>query len=152
VQIIKEHTVHSILFSTDKRRLDVKYIHQFLSNDSYWAKGIPLKLVQRSIENSLTIGVYEAQKQIGFARVITDYATFGYLADVFIDAEYRARGLSKTLMEFIVSIDELKDLRRILLATRDAHSLYVQYGFKPLGIPDSFMELHQPGIYKKYAP
>ena len=130
-------------FSTDKANLDVPYIHKFLSQDSYWAKNVPMEIVQRSIEHSLTIGIYDQEKQIGFARVVSDYATFAYLGDVFVDPAYRGRGLSKQLMEFIFSFEEFKVLRRFILATADAHSLYAKYGFMPLKSPDRFMEIHR---------
>jgi GNAT superfamily N-acetyltransferase len=144
----EEIEVNGVLFSTDKSRLNILYIHHFLFHESYWAKGIPLNLVERSIHNSMCFGVYDKRKQIGFARVISDFATFGYLADVFIDEAYRGKGFSKTLMEFILSRDELKILRRFILATADAHGLYRQYGFRPLKVPERFMEIHQPDIYK----
>lgn len=146
---VREQTIDGFLFSTDKNRLDLPFIHAFLST-SYWAEGIPIKIVQDAIQHSLTIGVYESGKQVGFARVVTDYSTFGYLADVFIDEKYRGRKLSKNLMTFIFSIPEFKMLRRFILATRDAHGLYAQFGFKPLKSPDRFMELAQPDIYKKF--
>lgn len=145
----KEFRINEFIFSTDKSLLDVKYVHQFLSERSYWAMGIPLDIVQRSIQNSVSIGIYAHEKQIGFARIITDLATFGYLADVFIDEAYRGKGLSKRLMEFIHSIEELKLLRRMMLGTRDAHGLYAQYGFKPLAMPDRFMDFHRPDVYKQ---
>lgn len=147
MKIQKELVSNGFLFSTDKNKLDVPYIHNFLSNISYWAKGIPIRLVRQSIENSLCIGIYAQNKQIGFARVVTDFSTFGYLADVFIDEAYRGNKLSKKLMEFIVSLEELTVLRRMILATRDAHGLYAQFGFKLLEKPDRFMELHRPDIY-----
>jgi GNAT superfamily N-acetyltransferase len=101
-----------------------------LSKESYWAKNIPIELVKTSIEGSFCFGVYHQGKQIGFARVITDYATFGYLADVFIDKNYRGKGLSKELMKFIMEQEVIKKLRRFMLATLDAHSLYAQFGFE----------------------
>src|SRR5687768_12981270 len=119
---------HEYVFSTDKSKLDTGYVHDFLSRQSYWAEGIPLSLVEQSIQNSFCFGVYHNHRQVGFARVVTDYATFGYLADVFIDPAYRGKGLSKKLMTFIFSRNELKKLRRIVLATRDAHGLYEQHG------------------------
>ncbi|RAV99477.1 N-acetyltransferase [Pseudochryseolinea flava] len=134
-------------YSTDKSLLDVDYIHAFLSQRSYWAKGIPKEVVVRSIENSLSFGVYHHQKQVGFARVVTDYATFGYLADVFIDEGYRGKGLSKSLMEFVFGLEELKGLRRMVLVTSDAHTLYSRHGFKALAVADRFMELHRPNVY-----
>jgi GNAT superfamily N-acetyltransferase len=144
-------------FSTDKALLDLPYIHAFLSERSYWAPGIPLDIVRRSVENSLCVGIYvsnpadaAARKQVGFARVITDLATFGYLADVFIDEACRGKGLSKALVAFIMSFEELKFLRRFILATKDAHSLYEQYGFNLLRSPERFMEIARPDVYKQF--
>ena len=137
----------NFLLSTDKAKLQLPVIHGFLANESYWAKGISLALVEKSIANSLCFGVYDGDKQIGFSRVTTDYATFAYLADVFILEEYRGRGLAKWLMSCIVSHPELQGLRRWLLATRDAHKLYTQYGFHVLEKPERFMELHNPNVY-----
>ena len=128
--MISDKQVNNYFFTTDKTRLDVVYIHHFLSQESYWAKNIPIDIVKTSIEGSLCFGVYENNKQVGFARVITDYATFGYLADVFIDKNYRGKGLSKELMKFIMEQDVVKKLRRFMLATLDAHSLYAQFGFE----------------------
>lgn len=136
--------------STDKQKLDIAYIHQFLSH-SYWAENIPVEIVKRSIEGSLCFGVYEGTKQIGFARVVTDKATFAYLADVFIDEGYRGRGLSKWLVGVIVAYPELQGLRHFLLATRDAHGLYAQLGFKPLAVPERMMHILIPDAYKKPA-
>ena len=132
--------------STDPDRIDLIAVHQFLTN-SYWAKGIPVEIVQQSIQNSLCFGIYREKQQVGFARVITDGATFAYLADVFILEPYRGRGLSKWLMECIIAHPQLQGLRRWMLATRDAHKLYGQFGFAPLKSPDRFMELHYPGVY-----
>ncbi|HEX6802114.1 MAG TPA: GNAT family N-acetyltransferase [Terriglobales bacterium] len=134
--------------TTDPNRLDEALIHGFLSQ-SYWAEGIPREVVARSIRNSLCFGVLQGAQQVGFARVITDYATFAYMADVFILEQYRGRGLAKFLMECITKHPELQGLRRWALATRDAHSLYAQFGFTPLAKPQNFMELHNPDIYKK---
>ncbi len=140
--------------STDKLKLDLSVIHNFLSH-SYWSENIPFETMQKSIEGSMCFGVYDngnqalpVGRQIGFARMVTDNATFGYLADVFIIEEYRGMGLSKWLMEFILSHPDLQGLRRILLATRDAHSLYKQFGFTPLSNPERFMHIHNPDIYK----
>jgi GNAT superfamily N-acetyltransferase len=130
--MISEKKINNYIISTDREKLDVNYIHFFLSQESYWAKNIPIDIVKISIEGSLCFGVYENNKQVGFARVITDYATFGYLADVFIDKDYRGRGLSKELMAFIMEQDVVKKLRRFMLATLDAHSLYAQFGFEKL--------------------
>jgi predicted GNAT family N-acyltransferase len=145
-QIVEQHW-GDYAFSTDRTRLNIAFVHQFIAEQSYWAKGVPLETVKCSIENSLCIGVYRNEQQIGFARLVTDYATFAYLADVFIDEAHRGKGLSKRLMEFIHSIQELKYLRRIVLVTRDAHTLYAQYGFKPLATPEKYMELHRPDVY-----
>jgi GNAT superfamily N-acetyltransferase len=147
MKIAKELEVDGFLFSTDKKRLQVNYIHQFLSKHSYWAMQIPLKVVEESIANSLCVGIYRARKQIGFARIITDYASFAYLADVFVDESFRGRNLSKKLMDFIFSLGFVNGLRRFLLATRDAHSLYERSGFKPLAHAERFMEIHNPDIY-----
>ena len=134
--------------STNKEKLDIEYIHQFLSH-SYWAENIPFEIVKRSVEGAICFGVYDNNKQIGFARVVTDRATFGYLADVFIDENYRGRGLSKWLMQVILSHPGLQGLRRILLATSDAHGLYTQYGFTPLNNPERWMQVHNPDVYKQ---
>jgi GNAT superfamily N-acetyltransferase len=134
--------------STDSTRLDLDLIHQFLTN-AYWSEGIPREVVARSIENSLCFGVFEGQRQVGFARVITDYSTYAYLADVFIVESHRGRGLAKFLMECITKNPELQGLRRWTLATRDAHSFYAKFGFEPLAKPDRFMELHDPEVYKR---
>ena len=134
------------MISSSKPLLQLTVIHDFLKK-SYWAKDIPIEIVKRSIENSLCFGVYEDGKQVGFARVISDYATFAYLADVFILEEYRGRGLSKQLMDAIMAHPDLQGLRKFLLATRDAHGLYAQYGFKPLAMPDRVVEINKKDIY-----
>lgn len=134
--------------STDKNELNVDYVHHFLSH-SYWAENIPLAVVRRSIEGSLCFGVFYREEQIGFARVISDEATFAYLADVFIDERFRGRGLSKWLLEVILAYPGLQGLRRFLLATRDAHGLYQQFGFGQLTSVDRWMQIHQPDVYKK---
>jgi GNAT superfamily N-acetyltransferase len=115
-------------------------IHQYLSEESYWAMNIPLDIVQRSIENSLCFGVYDGEAQVGFARVITDQATFAYLADVFVLPNYRGRGIAKRLMATISAYPTLQGLRRWVLATRDAHELYAQFGFTALDQPELFMQ------------
>src|SRR5215471_8344841 len=139
------------LISTDKRRLDLSAIHGFLTT-SYWAADIPLEIVKRSIENSLAFGVYKHDKQVGFARVITDYATFAYIGDVFILEEYRGQGLSKWLMQVIADHTELQGLRRWILITRDAHGLYRKTGFRELMDPERYMEKVFQDIYKKDIP
>lgn len=127
--------------STDRSKLDIEVIHDYLSKESYWAKNIPLDIVRKSIDGSFCFGVYHFRKQTGFARVVTDHATFAYLADVFIVLEYRGKGLAKWLMEEILKNPELQGLRRWLLATRDAHGLYMQFGFTPLDKPERIMGL-----------
>lgn len=139
--MIIEKLDNGYLFSTDKEKLDITYIHHFLSEESYWAKNIPLDLVKQAIDGSLCFGIYENNKQIGFARIITDYATFGYLADVFIDTNYRGKGISKQLMTFIMEHPLKKIVRRFMLATKDAHSLYAQFGFHEPKEPKRFMEI-----------
>ena len=134
--------------STDPSRLDLSMVHEFLTT-SYWAKGIPIETVRLSIENSIPFGVYHGKQQVGFARVISDRATFAYLGDVFILHDYRGRGLSRWLMECIVSHPDLQGLRRWMLATRDAHGLYRQYGFTELKAPERWMEKHDSEIYAK---
>lgn len=136
--------------TTDPSRLDIDFIHGYLVR-SYWSEGISREIVERGIANSLCFGVYEGDQQVGFARVITDYATFAYLADVFIIESHRGKGLSKFLMECIIKDSRLQGFRRWILGTRDAHGLYAQYGFKPLAKPERFMEIHNPDVYKKPA-
>jgi GNAT superfamily N-acetyltransferase len=134
--------------STDAARVDVAAVHSFLTN-SYWAAGIPLETVAQSIQNSLCFGIYRGQEQIGFARVITDRATFAYLADVFVLAAFRGRGLAKWLMQCILSHPGLQGLRRWSLITRDAHGLYQEFGFQQLRTPERWMEKHDPEVYAK---
>jgi len=134
------------VISSDPARLDLDVIHGFIAQ-SYWAKGIPRQLVSRMIQNSLCWGVYHAAGQIGFARVITDKATFAYLADVFILPEHRGKGLSKALVATILAHPDLQGLRRWMLVTADAQSLYEQFGFKVVPHPERHMEIHRPGLY-----
>lgn len=134
--------------SDEKEKLDIDFIHSFLTR-SYWAEGIPKDVIKRSIDGALCFGVYEGEKQVGFARTITDKATFAYLADVFIIEAYRGRGLSKWLMKVIMSHPDLQGLRRMMLATRDAHKLYAQFGFVPLANVDRWMQIHNPDTYKR---
>lgn len=142
-----EYKFGEFVVTTDSAWFDEEMIHQFLTQ-SYWAKGIPRDVVARSIRNSLCFAVMHGSTQVGFARVITDYATYAYLADVFIFESHRGRGLSKFLMECIVAHPQLQGLRRWTLATRDAHGLYAKFGFTPLKSPNRFMELHNPDVYK----
>jgi len=134
------------LISSDPARLDLQVIHGFIAQ-SYWAKAIPKPLVERMISNSLCWGVYHEAAQVGFARVITDKATFAYLADVFILPEHRGKGLSKALVATIVAHPELQGLRRWMLVTVDAHGLYEQFGFKTVAQPERHMEIHRHGLY-----
>lgn len=132
------------LISTDRARLDLGVIHDFVANKSYWGVGRPLEVVKRALDNSLNFGVYRGNEQVGFARVVTDYATFAWLADVFILSEYRGLGLSKWLIEVIVAHPELQGFRRWLLATKDAHELYRPFGFAELAEPKRWMERLDP--------
>jgi GNAT superfamily N-acetyltransferase len=127
------------VISTDKTKLDIAMIHHYLGKESYWAKNIPVDIVRKSIEGSFCFGIYHHVKQVGFARVITDHATFGYLADVFIIENYRGKGLSKWMMKEIMLHPHLQGFRRWMLATRDAHGLYEKFGFKPLDKPERVM-------------
>ena len=127
------------LVTTDKSRLDLEMIHGFLKT-SYWAAGIPAEVVRCSVENSLTFGLFRGGEQVCFARVVTDYATFAYLADVFVLEPHRGQGLGRWMMEVVFSHPELQGLRRWMLATRDAHGLYSEYGFTELENPQIFME------------
>jgi GNAT superfamily N-acetyltransferase len=138
--MVREWRRGAYLVSTDKARLDLEMIHGFLKT-SYWAAGIPAQAVRRSVENSLTFGLFRGDEQVGFARVVTDYATFAYLADVFVLESYRGQGLGKWMMEVVFSYPELQDLRRWMLATRDAHGLYRKYGFAEPENPQIFMEM-----------
>ena len=145
---IMEWRKDSYLISTDKSKIDIATVHRFLSQ-SYWAEGIPIEIVKRGVDNSLCFAIYQGERLIGFARVITDFATFGYLADVFILPEERGKGLSKWLMRVILDHPRLQGLRRFTLATRDAHGLYAQFGFTPFDKPERWMERHAPDIYKR---
>jgi GNAT superfamily N-acetyltransferase len=132
---------------TDKRRLDIASIHRFLSNESYWAKNRTLEQTLTAIENSLCFGLFKGREQVGFARVITDKATFAYLGDVYVLEAHRGQGLSKWLMKTIIEQPDLQGLRRWLLATRDAHGLYEEYGFRELIHPKRWMERPAPDAY-----
>ncbi len=135
------------VISTDKERLQLDLIYRFLSEESYWAGNRTLDQTATAIGNSICFGLYSGDDQIGFARVVTDRATFAYLGDVFVLAEYRGRGLSKWLMETVISHPDLQGLRRWVLATRDAHELYRKYGFDQLTFPDRWMERAAPDAY-----
>ena len=136
----EEWTRGDFSVSTDPSRLDLAVIHAYLTN-SYWARNIPLEIVRRAVAGSLPFGVYEGTRQVGFARVVTDRATFAYMADVFALEEYRGKGLGKWLVACIMTHPDLQGLRRWFLATRDAHGLYRQFGFLPLTQPESIMQM-----------
>lgn len=146
-----ENSKGDYLISTDPSKLNLEVIHKYLSQESYWAKDIPFETVEHSIENSLCFGLFHQQEQIGFARLITDKSTFAYLADVFILKEHRGNGLSKFLMATIQSHPELQNLRGWLLRTKDAHSLYEQFGWNKLTEEQlqRFMIRFNPDVYKK---
>jgi GNAT superfamily N-acetyltransferase len=133
--------------SDDRSRLDLELIHKFLTN-CYWAEGVPRHIVERSIENSLCFGVFAQDRQVGFARVVTDYATYAYIGDVFIVESHRGQGLSKRLLQTIMEHPQLQGFRRWSLVTRDAHGLYEQFGFTSLEDPEKYMERRNPDVYK----
>jgi GNAT superfamily N-acetyltransferase len=134
--------------STKPERLDIAVIHAFLTQ-SYWSPGIPRAVVERAICNSLCFGVYRGAEQIGFARVVTDKATFAYLADVFILEAHRGKGLSKWLMQIVKGHEDLQGLRRFMLGTKDAHDLYKQFEFSELANPSRMMEILKPDVYRQ---
>ena len=137
------------IVSSDREKLDLPLIHKYLSTQAYWCLNIPFAILKRSVENSLCFGVYHGDRQVGFARIISDYATIAYLGDVFIIPEHRGKGLSKRLMETIMAHPDLQGLRRWILLTGDAHGLYRQFGWKPVANPDLYMELANPDVYKR---
>lgn len=132
--------------STDPSRFDVTAIHAFLTQ-SYWSPGVPRNTIERAIANSLCFGAFWQGQQVGFARVITDRATFAYLCDVYVLEAHRGQGLAQELMDQVVRHPDLQGLRRMMLATLDAHGLYAKYGFTPLAAPDRMMEVHRPNVY-----
>lgn len=135
--------------STERARMDVETIHRFLNEESYWAEGVPRDLVERSIAHSLCFGAFEDGRQVGFARVVTDFATFAYLADVFVLASHRGRGVSKRIMEAVMTHPDLQGLRRWHLVTGDAHGLYAQFGFTLLEAPERHMSLVRKDAYRR---
>ena len=145
-----EATQGDYLITTDPAKLDVDAIHHYLSQESYWAAGIPKPVVEKSINNSLCFGLYYKDAQVGFARLVTDKATFAYLADVFVITAHRGKGLSKWLMQTIHAHPELQNLRRWWLGTKDAHSLYEQFGWTRIidDVAKRFMQKHNPDVYK----
>jgi hypothetical protein len=143
----------NFLISTDKKLLQAERVHKFLANEAYWSKDIPLAVVEKSIENSLCFGLYDISanqyEQIGYARIVTDSASFAWLCDVYVENNFRKRGLSKWLMECVLSHPDLKNLRRICLATKDAHALYTQFGFEVTRTPENWMEIKDNDLYTK---
>ncbi len=136
--------------STDPAKLDVAAIHAFLTR-AYWSEQIPREVIERAVRHSLCFGLFEGNAQIGLARVVTDYATFAYLCDVYVLESHRGRGLGKWLIECVMAHPQLQGLRRFNLATRDAYGLYAPHGFRPLANPENHMERHKPDIYKTTA-
>lgn len=142
-----EWTQSTYTVTTNSKALQLEMIHGFLTQ-SYWAQGISKSVVEQALKHSLNFGLFAGNEQIGFARMITDYTTFGYLADVFVLEAHRGKGLAKWLLSCIKSHPELQSLRRWSLVTADGHGLYEKFGFHPLAYPDRFMEIHNPNIYK----
>ena len=134
--------------STDREKLDLPFIHAFLSKESYWVQGIPLEHVEKAVEHSLNFGLYHQDRQIGYARVITDFVRVAYLADVFIAVPYRGKGLSKWLVGEIMNHPDLQHLRRWMLHTKDAHGLYEQLGWTAAAKPETYLEIYHPNIYQ----
>jgi N-acetylglutamate synthase-like GNAT family acetyltransferase len=137
--------------STDPGRLDLNAIHAYLAR-AYWCEGIPRQTLERAITNSLCFGLFHAKDQVGLARVVTDSATYAYLCDVYVLEAHRGKGLAKWLMECVMAHPALQGLRRFTLATRDAHGLYRQFGFRELSKPESKMEILRSDIYRQTKP
>mgnify|MGYP005753524909 FL=1 len=135
--------------SAETADVDLDVVYEFLSQQAYWSPGIPRALVEKAVANSLCFSAWLDGRQVGFARIAGDRATFGYLADVFVLPDYRGRGISKALVAAAMAHPEVRGLRRIMLATRDAHALYAGFGFGPPARPESLMEIHRPDIYRK---
>jgi GNAT superfamily N-acetyltransferase len=140
---------NGFIYSDDTNLVDINAVHHYLSVESYWAKGIPLEVVKRSIANSLCFGIYKDGKQVGFARWVTDRATFAYLCDVYVATDFRGQGLSKKLMSLMMFHPDLQGLRVYQLGTLDAHGLYAQFGFKASAFPERRMEIIVSDIYNK---
>jgi GNAT superfamily N-acetyltransferase len=139
------------LVSTDPARLDAAAVHAYLET-SYWAAGIPRETVERALAHSLCFGLYQGERQVGLARVVTDAATFAYLCDVYVLEAHRGRGLARWLMQCVAAHPALASLRRFALVTRDAHALYEPFGFRPLVRPESWMEILRPDVYRPRRP
>lgn len=136
------------VLTTDVARFDMDVLFRFISEESYWARGMTRGTFERAVKHSLCFGLFEAERQIGFGRVVSDFASVAYLKDVFILQDFRGRGLSKWMMECILSHPDLQVIRRWLLVTADAQELYKKFGFTPLKVPEKFMELHNPEVYE----
>ena len=134
--------------SDDPRRLELATVHRFISKESYWAEGIPEALLARAVAHSLCFGLYTGARQVGFARVVTDRATYGYLCDVYVERSLRGRGLGKWLVACVLEHPDLQGLRRIALMTRDAHDLYRPFGFRTMPEATRYLEIHRPDVYK----
>jgi len=143
-----EYQKENYRISNDKSIINIALVHNYLCYHSYWAEGIPIDVVQRSIQNSLCFAVFNNNEQVGFARLISDFATYAYLADLFIVPEERGKGLSKWLMQVIMDHPQLQGLRRFVLVTKDAHGLYAQFGFTAYPNPERIMTIGYPDIYK----
>lgn len=141
--------MQTLTINDDPAQLDVDLLHRFLSQESSWAQGLPRATLERSIAHSVCFGAYLDGAQIGFARVVTDRATFAYLCDVFVLAEHRGRGVSKALMRAVMAHPQLQGLRRFMLATSTAPWLYTQFGFTPVGKPEALMEKLDPEVYRR---
>ncbi|RDC65006.1 GNAT family N-acetyltransferase [Adhaeribacter pallidiroseus] len=147
-----EYLLSNFTISTDPGKLDIEVIHRYLTQESYWAQQISRALVEKSIRHSFNFGLYHQHEQVGFARVVTDYATFALLCDVFILAAYRGQGLSRWLISVIVAHPELQGLRRFALYTKDAHTLYAPFGFSQIADPTRAMEIKNTHPYGNAAP
>lgn len=137
------------VITTEKSKLDIDSIHEFLSQKAYWCLNIPRENVEMAIQNSLCFGVFREGRQVGFARVISDYSTIAYLGDVYVLEEYRGKGIAKWLLEVIMKHPNLQKLRRWILITKDAHGLYDQFGWYKIAMPENWMEIHNRNIYEK---
>ena len=137
----------SLRISSDRAEVDIDLVHRFLHADAYWCRGVPRAVLETAIAHSLCFSAFVDDRQVGFARVISDRATFAYLCDVFVLPQARGQGVSKRMLETILAHPHLQGLRRFLLATADAHRLYAQYGFAPLTGPERFMERYRPDVY-----
>lgn len=134
--------------TSDPARIDVDAVHAFLTQ-VYWSKGIPRETVARAVAHSLSFALLHRGRTVGFARIVTDRATFAYLADVYVLPEHRGQGLGEWLVGTALRHPDLVGLRRVLLATRDMHALYARFGFRPLAAPERMMEIHDPDVYRR---